>query len=52
MEKESVKSKLSIITGKSFGNALKGTPGTVFLINNVKFLVLEKKQGKNRVIKC
>jgi hypothetical protein len=40
-------------TGKSFGNAPKGTPGTEFLKNGISFVVLdEKDKGNNRLVLC
>jgi len=50
IENKIVLSKVRLVAeNKSFGNAIKGTPGTVFEINSVKFIVLDKKQGKNRI---
>lgn len=31
------------VDGKSFGNALKGVPGTVFEVQEIKFTVLDEK---------
>ncbi|MFS8159201.1 MAG: hypothetical protein ACMG6E_03135 [Candidatus Roizmanbacteria bacterium] len=45
-------SNISGSTNKSFGNALKGIPGSQFAVAGISFLVLKKKQGKNRVVKC
>lgn len=40
-------------SSKSFGNALKGVPGTVFEVEGVKFTVLEEKDtGGNRMALC
>jgi hypothetical protein len=49
IERDSVRSDS---TNKSFGNALKGVPGSQFAVAGISFLVLEKKQGKNRIVKC
>ena len=29
-----------------------GKPGTEFKVNETKFLILDIKQGKNRMVKC
>jgi hypothetical protein len=51
--KAATKSIISEASNKSFGNALKGTPGTIFLINGVSFTVLnEKNSGGNRMVLC
>lgn len=49
-----MRSGVSIATSnKSFGNALKGMPGTVFEINGVKFTVLDEKDAaSNRMVLC
>ena len=53
MEKESVRSGESMISNKSFGNALKGAPGTIFVVNGVSFTVLnEMATGGNRMVQC
>ena len=42
MEKESVKSGVSRVSNKSFGNATKGLPGTKFNIGLISFIVLNE----------
>ena len=55
-DKESVRSgssetsKISKATTKSFGNALKGDPGSIFPINDLTFKVLGEWVGKNRKV--
>jgi hypothetical protein len=50
---DSADSKVSRITGKSFGKAVKGMPGTVFEVEGVKFTVLDEKDaGGNRMVQC
>lgn len=36
---------------KSFGGEM-GKPGATFVVDNVAFVVLSKKVGKNRVVRC
>ena len=46
-------SKISRSTNQSFGNALKGMPGTVFEVESVRFTVLyEMNTGGNRMVQC
>jgi len=53
IEKESVKSGVSRVSNKSFGNALKGAPGTLFVVNGISFTVLNEKDAKgNRMVQC
>jgi hypothetical protein len=42
---------ISEISSKTFGGEM-GKPGTQFEINGIKFIVLDKKQGKNRIAQC
>jgi hypothetical protein len=52
-EEEKVKHKVDAKKTKSFGNALKGKPGTSFLINDIKFVVLDEKDAKyNSMVLC
>jgi len=54
MEKESVKSGASRVSNKSFGNALKGAVGIVFIKNGINFIVLDKfdNSGTNKIVQC
>ena len=52
MDKESIRSEASRISNKSFGNALKGTPGNTFEVAGLKFTVLNKfdVSGTRRIV--
>jgi hypothetical protein len=49
----SVSGAKSVATSKSFGNALRGTPGTIFNKEGIQFTVLgTKDQGGHMMVRC